>query len=809
MEDVGKGLALGLVALLAYRSPDWSRTAGFFGVAVLGLLIALGVAGYRFTSRNRRTRGPLPSFLLYLVLDNPATVYAGILSGMLTAGLAQAIWFGVWSALDLLLALGIGLAAGLLFHGLRLLENCWLRSTSVLLLGACVTAGILISLGTFTTLLEGEAATLLGLHVLLAIPLLYLLTFAGRAEETELEIGAMCVALGVALWLLLPEARRLIAVLTPVVVYFLYLQYVLRRLNVFKHVLRGMSFANLHMHRDALLAYRRALQLDRRNALAVEGRWRVHKDIDFSQAIQDAALMELIDLDLCVTRAGELLMGGKPTSEQLAEAHKLLDLVLDQRPMMQPAILYWRAIAHTHARDFDKAEAELRAVLDPATYPPDDSYRESVLLPCWQLAFTQHKELRRRVGEPMVTKEGRRPEGIALVERTLAREPEHLGALELKQVLYEDLTEQEYDARRGEAACVPVGQFDHGWCVDRGLAMVGDLQHWRRGAEFLRMGVRATPERAPSLLQRVVRAAQQAGDEPAHRFHEELLKHFARQVGAKNLAAEDRQAYFTTLKNMGDAAHARGDTEQAIENLSLFVESSDCGLDTLRLLGELHERKGDVVGALVWNEKALVVNAKDPLLLERRDRYYYSLLPEQVDTSRERLTKWLDVSYCTRKARSLLDLKTGGPEQVEWGLHLAELARRLQSESIFPSVLVARARLRRGEQKEALSLLEQVRERVKDQSLSGDEEEAWFMCCRLLGDLYLQSVGRPDLALACLSDYRKCSKSGADTLFKIGQAYEALGDPARAKKWYQNVTVYDHPLASDAYAAISRLEAAN
>src|SRR5947209_13217980 len=53
---------------------------------------------------------------------------------------------------------------------------------------------------------------------------------------------------------------------------------------------------------------------------------------------------------------------------------------------------------------------------------------------------------------------------------------------------------------------------------------------------------------------------------------------------------------------------------------------------------------------------------------------------------------------------------------------------------------------------------------------------SWYLGNRLLGDLYLRELDRPDLAVECFTAYRSSSKSGADTLYKLGQAYEAIGD---------------------------------
>jgi tetratricopeptide (TPR) repeat protein len=806
IEYIGKGVALGLLAALAFRAPDWTRTAVFVGITTVGLIAALGLAGAKTA---QRASGRLLAFLLFLILENSALVYAGVLAGMLVGGIVLTFAFeGGWTPVDLLAGIGGGAVVGGAFSFLRSLENRWLRGTTVLIFGAAAAAGILTALSRFTNVLEGDAGTLFAVHVLLTIPLLYLLTFAGRAEESELEIGSICTALGVALWILLPENHRLVALIIPVSVYLLYLRYVLRRLTVFKHALRGMSYGQMGLHRQALQAYRRALQLDPHNALAREGRWRVHKEIDFSQAVHDPETMQLVDLDLCLERASELLMQPRPGSERLAEAHKLLNLVLTQRPEMQPAVYYWRAVAHAHAKEFDKSEAELRTVLTPSNYPPNDAYRASVLVSCWQLALTQHPELRRRVGTPLLTQENRRLDAIADVEAALVSGPD-AGAWELKTLLYEGVTENEYDVRRGPARSLPSGEFDHMHALQLGLALLADGQHWRRGAELLRISARGLPEKAPSIYYTVAEAARKAGDAECCRFHEEALKQLARELGVRNLSADDQKAFYTTVRNLGDAAYAAGDLDAAIENLSLFVSSSDCGVETLRMLAELHERKGDALGALLWNEKALSLDGRNKQLLERKDRYYYSVTPDQLRQHLDRAKKWFDVEYCNRKAKSLLDLKQGGPEQVDWALHLAEIARVMQPESILPPVLCGRARLRRGEQHEAIALFEAVREQCKDKSLGGEEEEAWYLCSRLLGDLYLQSTGRPDLALACLNDYRKSAKSGADTLFKIGQAYEALGDRAKAAKWYQNVTVYDHPLASEAYMALSRLESGN
>ena len=121
-------------------------------------------------------------------------------------------------------------------------------------------------------------------------------------------------------------------------------------------------------------------------------------------------------------------------------------------------------------------------------------------------------------------------------------------------------------------------------------------------------------------------------------------------------------------------------------------------------------------------------------------------------------------------------------------------------------VLLAKVLLRYGERDRTIATLEEVRSPKPEKFASAEDEEAWYQSCQMLGDLYLE-VGRADLAAACLNDFRQSSKSGARTWFKMGQAYEQLGDVVRAAKCYKQVTAYEsNPLAPDAYDALQRLQ---
>ncbi|MCS6977872.1 MAG: tetratricopeptide repeat protein [Gemmatales bacterium] len=808
-ENVGKGLAVGLLVVpavetwLAPTPPGGQELGLVFGAALVGLLAGLIASAVGNLRRLPTVRGRWIAFLLFLVLEHPALVYVGAVGGLAVGVVAATAWAGwPWHHLGLGAAAGLGL--GLLLTLFYFVPNRWLRSGTILAVAAAAAVGLYLLIYLHADPSDSQRRLWFGVTMLAAAPLLFALTLAGRIEETEFEIGLICAALGLGLYFLLPPTAVLLAVVLPLLLYVFYTLRVMTGLRVLKHTLRGMSYFELGRHDEALQAYRRALALDPRNRLAREGQWQVHRQLDPDRLAEDASLMALIDPDLCLNRARDLLLEVRPSPEMLAEAHKLLNLAERLRPACRAAVEYWRAVAFTHARDLDRAEAILRTLLEDSAWAPDDVYREAILLPAWQLALVQHSELRRRVGLPLIEREKRRLDALAVVERRLAQEPRDDGARELKEFLYEGLSEGEVRERIVDGKAPAVVDYEH--CKQMGLALLNDPARWQRGVELLRIAALGLPTQAPGLFTQIVAAHERNGDTAGAREAFSVVKKLVRDIGLSNLSETDRRDYFALLKHFAEQAMTAGHLDEAIENFTLYSEAGQSGQDTLRLLTELHEKKGDALSALIWNERALMYEPGSRLGLERKDRYYYSVTPEQLQARWEEVKPLFDIRYCLLKAKQLLDLKRGGPEQVDWALHLAELARVAAPESIMAKVLAARCRLRRGETDQAVTLLESAYGSAKPTGFgSAEEEDHWYLACRMLGDLYLQTLGRPDQALQCFSIYRKHPKSGVDTIYKMGQCYEALGDRVKASKCYQSVVAYDHPLASDAYSALQRL----
>ncbi len=804
-----KGVYLGLLVCTALRQGEGSGDPAGSLLranlpAVAGLVLALAVAAARKLREGYRARGRPLVFVLFLLLESPGLVYAGILGGTLA---------GAWSLRrpgegDLLLPLvGGGAVLGVAFGLLRQVQSRATRLGLVAALAAGLAGGALAWLrqGGPAAGVELHDPSLFAWQLLLGVPFFYLLTFAGKEEESEVEIGAVCALLGLAVGTLTRDSLQIrsLGFLLPVAAFFWYTTRVLPALRVLKHAFRGLSYARVGRHRRALQAFRRALQLDPNNRLARQGFWDVHRSLDVRNLAQDPETLALVDLDLCLDRVGTLLVHGRPSPEQLDEAGRLLDLVVTLKPAMQPAADYWRAVALTHARQYEPAAETLSRLLDPAVYGPDNHHRKEMLLPAWRMALTV-EALRNRVGAPQLALPGRRMEALLAVERYLAENPRDQEVFGIKRVLYHEVTEAEYDAFAGQGVAAP--GFDHEYVQQLGLALINDNERWRRGGEYLRMAARGLPTLGPTLFTQIAQAHQRAGHADEARHNYELAKRAGRSVGPKALAEGERQAYFAALKFLSEEAMGRGDLDAAVEDLHLFTEYERSGVETLRTLAELHERRGDPLSALRVTDQALLYNPKDKDLLERKDRYYYSVLPEHLRACPEPVRTGFDVAYCVRRTRTILDGRYEGVEWLDVADHLIRLALVVRPESREVKLLLARVRLRYAERDEAIKVLEEVRGAEKPEKFeTGEDEEAWFLAAQLLGDLYLE-VGRADLAVPCFQDFRKSSKSGAKTLYKLGQAYEQIGDSARAIRCYKQVTAYEgNPLAPDAYDALHRL----
>src|SRR5262249_54458834 len=142
---------------------------------------------------------------------------------------------------------------------------------------------------------------------------------------------------------------------------------------------------------------------------------------------------------------------------------------------------------------------------------------------------------------------------------------------------------------------------------------------------------------------------------------------------------------------------------------------------------------------------------------------------------------------------------------LDWAQHLADLAQAAQPQSQSAKLLQARLKRQRGEVDEARAIMEDIRQNKPEKFANSEEEESWFLANRYLGEMYVDD--KPDQAVLCLTQYKNHPKSGANTLYHLGRAYENCGDLARAARCYEMVAAYEgNPLVWEAQDALQRLK---
>lgn len=820
-----KGIFLGLLLYVGLQASNWEEVGriALYMLAGLGVGMLIGIS--RQVADLPRLLAKPHAFLVFLILENPLFIYAGVLGGLFYGAHTETDITGAFGLIQIAISeitgehisaaalpdspnlFVLAIIGGILGYGfgeLRTVQDSRYRLGLAIVVGATVVYAIVMWLQKFSGgsfLTEPSKRDMLGYLILLGMPFYYLLCFAGIAEESEAEIAGLCTMLGFAIYLLIPSNVPAAALLLPASIFFVYTVYVLPSLKVFKYTLRGYIYSEIGKMRPALLSFRRALQLDPQNQLASAGMDALHANIEIEKV--DAATLGLLDPNRCLNRARKLL-AQKPTQDQMSRAHHILNLVEKLWPKLVSHVIYYRAVAAIHNRELDKACETLTDLLNPEGWFPDDAARKTILFDAWQLVLLVHPVLKQRVGEPQLAAPGRRIEAICAVERQLAIQPNESSVVEFRKSLYEDLQEREYFEASKNG--VPV-DFSHRYAEEIGMRLIASPDHWQRGAQYLRMAANGQPLRRPSIFKRLSEAYAQAGETVQATRYLQFVRDCALEVSIENLPEDQRTIYFGTVKRLGDEASARDELDEAIYNYSLSTHDPSSGVPTLRALAEQYEKKKDIFNALRITEKALCHDGRDPDLLAKKDKYYYSVDPEVLRAAAkedDNVRKYFDVNYCVKKAKGILESRTDDLEMLDWADHLMKLAAVMQPKNISALVVKARLHLRRGERTEGLTVLEDV----KEMNPSGaDESDAWFFTQKQLGTLYLDELNRPDLAIPCFLEYLNDVKSGGETHYQLGRAYEAVSDKTNAIKHYQMVLAYEgHPRYWDAQQAVRNIK---
>ena len=802
-----KGIFLGLAiygSLQAGRleTPTYLTFLTLNGIAWAGLFVAF-IAGLISQRAQLKVGLKNPAaFILFLILENSSKIFDGILLGT-----ALGVFVAVPSDSKLLIScVGLGGTLGLSFFSIRKVKVPNIRLGIIFAVAAGLCAAIAYFLGV-TPWNENPLILphpqLFSLQLIAFLPLFYILTFCGLAEESEVEIGAFSSLLGIALGILTMEhvPLRTLGFLAPIVLFFVYTMRILPALRILKHVFRGMSFAKLGQQKNALMAFKRALQLDPQNNLARNNYWKLHADLDPIKLETDPETMALVDCDLCLDRVESLLVSGKPSDDKVAEALRLLSLVEKLKPSLNDGTRYWRAVLALHDKNFVGAAAILLKNLNNY-HISEEQLAGKYLYASWSLALAGHPEMKSRVGFPLLTDAAIKMNAIAAVERHIAQEKDDQAAWGIKRFLYTDMTSTIFFQNPPRS----IADFDFMFVKDLGLALLEQQKELARGAEYLDIAVAGLPQHAPFLMVQVGKAFAQQGQEVEAESYFEKAVAMGRKSGHKNLQDQDRLAYFSALKFLADSYLHRKETDKAIEYYHLFAQFERSGVETLRTLATLHEEKGEALAALRAVEQALIYQPDEKDLIARKDRYLYSITVEELTANKELLAKGFDVDYCMKRAKGILESKLDGPDWIDVARHLSNLAMVFAPESIQARTLYAKALLRHGDRTEAKEILEQVRDPKPGSFSSSDDEDSWYGSCQVLGDIYME-LDEFEKAVACFQDFKKSPKSGARTWLKLGIALEKLNDTKKAIACYEQATAYEgNPFAREAQEALYRLK---
>lgn len=810
-EYAAKGLFLALSATFALSARTFQEAAVVAGVGFFMIVFAL-LANSRQAVHEKKTKrsqgGPflarLAARLVLAGIEKPATAQFAILLALL----AGAIVFQ-WPFRLLVAASTVGVLAGTALFFLLGFRQRWARLVLGVMLMAAIAGTAKLAIDHSLAIAAGPPAVR-ATALVIAMFFFYVFLFVGRAEETELELGILCAGLALAIGQFqLPLPMRGFVVLIPLGLFVVYCERIRKNLIVFKHVLRGIGFEQQGNLREALVAYRAALDTVPKSDLASAGYWRVHRAINLADLADDREVLELVDPRVCLERAQALLSRSDLSdAKSVDDAAKLLDIVAFRRPDLHYTILRERFRVARVSGKLDEAAAIARGLVRcrPLNLTVLADHEAESLFQLWILAL---KDPGLAAGTLQTVERGEDLFSLlAVLERRRRQWSADPDANAFQPFVYArlsfDVFQQYVDANPDDA--LDWFDFNYCWQMARSAAQ-SEVEADRRAAiGKLRIVELGLPEQSLLIWGELADVYASLGSANADDWRGRI-REFALAVGPRNLADRQREVYFDAVRELGRSARSAGNASAAIDNYWLYADSPKSGVETLRILRELHDAQGDPIGAIRAVESALAFSldkaAREDWLAEK-SRLYSHVTPADVRGRLRDVESFFDFDYCYRRAKALFE-RDDADDEVRHYLELASLG----GEALLPGVntLLGRAHFRAGRHGEAAQCFEAVRARRPARFAGAAQEEEFFTCCKLLGDIYLNHVPDPPKAIECLLAYKDYIKSGADTLYKLGCAYEANGQFAHARKWYDMVLVYPaHPRAAAAKEAMNRLK---
>ncbi|QDU64828.1 Tetratricopeptide repeat protein [Planctomycetes bacterium Pan216] len=807
LEYQQKGAFLGLAVLVVAGVQTISESAMLLVASVVLMLATM--VGLSWWSRRKAPDVPksmqqnMLASLVLAILEHPGSIYVAVLAVMLVA-----VLFLGWPLWAPLVAVVVGGLFGWGLHLFLRLDPKTRRWTAIgFVVVVAAAAGFLAYLGGEMLAERFETSIAGGVATLVVVLLFSLMVLAGRGEESELEIGILALGLALALAnLQLPIAAQRLVLLVPLALFVIYCERARKSFIVLKQVIRGLHDEQSGQLGQALIWYRRALAIDPKSEMARNGSWRVHRGIDLRNVTENQELLEMVDPVECLDRARSLLDRRDPSGEELEEAGQLLDIVAHRRDDVPLTIGYERLRVLLAQRRGDEAlrvATQLVVRRPSATFEIPNHEAEALFLVWAEL--TKHPLLAGPGGLALLDSGQHLLAFLASVERRLEQRPDDADAASFKAFLYPKVTLELYEKFLHASPGESLDWFDFRAMRDLGRRRLEEENDLAGAADATRVAETGLTQERLSLWKRLAEIEERRGSDEAWRWRERI-RDFGREVGVSRLSTVEQSAFYDAVRQLAERAHAAGEIEAAIEHYELYADAPTSGQRTLRLLKSLHEERGDRLAAIRPVELALAYQLSDAEKKEwlaEKHRLYRDITPPEVQSRLVAVERFFDFWYCFREAKRLLEQDA----DLELVKHYLELAA-LGGSRLVPQVnyLLGRINYRQEAYTDAAACLEQVVQARPERFASSEDEEIYFSSCRLLGDLYLDRLDDPDRAVECYLIYKDYLKSGAETLFRLGCAYERSGRPKNARKWYDMVLVYPgHPRASDAKEALARL----
>ena len=811
-EVLVKGVFLGL-ALHAARILGLADHACW---RELGLTLACAAGGLALGSlaaMSRKRGGAFASRLVLGLLEDGWLAQAGLMAG-LSIGIVTFLHpLGGEDVAGWLIGLvGAGAMLGFLFAILQGITNSAGRLATGAVLGLLIVGGMGLALGLWgsegLTRARPPGCVVAGIW-LLATALFYAaLVFTSFEPETETEISCLTMVLaGLGVFLASGAAGWGfgLGLLVPSLAYLLLGEGIATRLRLGKLLTRAKLNMAIGNWRKALGCSSRALGIDPGNPRALADFWRLTSKLDTDELLADSNARSLVRAERCLDWVGRRL-GSNPGPSGLEECERMLNLVEKLDPPLTPLAGYWRVVSDLHAGQTDQAARRVQAILATGGHPEGDTAAlKQARQQAWLLTHAWHDRLRAEVAKPLIQDNpSALLEAWEAIEEALEADPENPRLRASWRSLVESLSESTHGPLVGHGSL----KVDWRRVEGLGVGMLEDANKRLRGAELVRLAAQANPGTSPASLIAVAKSLQAVGDEQAGLEHFRMAVALGQRQGPANLAAADRDLFFRAVKYLAEVAEHVENWPDAAKLWSLYSEYDRSGLETLRKLADLNERLGDPSQALRAVEKALLYSAKDADLLARRERYLWSITPEQVEASPETFKGIIDPGFCVDRARKALDSTQADPEWLRFADHLLRLALIARPDHLPSRHLLGRALARMGNRDEAVAQWELVRANKPANWVEGESDDAWQRTNQALGDAYLE-LGRYQDSIDCLEDFRKSSRSGANTLFKLGQAHEGLGQYRQARKHFREVEGFEgNPLVWQARDALERIRQA-